>query len=128
MDEKFTFNGKRYKTVVSEEGNYHCNKCAFSCWEECPLVIPNCSRWAREDKKDVYFVEFKTNFDLITENPKKFAKLFIYMEIDDYVDDKGNYHISSRKWRSKLLDKATWNTGEEALEATLEYLNEEVKE
>ena len=54
MDERFTFNGKRYKTVVSGEEEHQCSKCAFSCWEECPLEVPNCSRYARQDKKCLF--------------------------------------------------------------------------
>lgn len=120
MNEKFTFNGKIYKAVPVKDGDSLCEKCAFNHFGECEYVaeIPECDSKMRDDGKDVYFVESKTNFDRITESPEALAKKVLYLVTDKYDD--------GTEWHSVLVNGG-WRTREEAVTATLKWLNMEAE-
>lgn len=59
-----------------------------------------------------------TNFDRITESPEALAEKVLYLVTDKYDD--------GTEWHSVLVNGG-WRTREEAVAATLEWLNEEVE-
>ena len=122
MKERFTLNGKLYKTVEVKNWEEHCEKCAFLLNNECENFnddIPRCEAVDREDGKNVYFLEVKTNFDHITESPEALAEESVYLVYDKYSD--------GTEWMSVFIN-GTWRSWEEAVAATLEWLKKEVEE
>lgn len=116
------FDGKIYKAVPVKDGDSHCEKCAFNHCGECEYVaeIPQCDRIARTDGKDVYFIETKTNFDRITESQEALAEQMVYSAFDEF-DGNEWFGITGNKIRESFKNK------EEAVAATLKWLNEEVE-
>lgn len=70
-----------------------------------------------------------TNFEKITESPEALAEFFVYAEVEDYFDDNRNYHVLSKAWLSKIIDDSVaFRTKEEAVAATIKWLNKEAEE
>ena len=123
MSERFTSNGKLYKTIEAKNWGEHCVKCAFLN-NECEKFnddIPRCEAVDREDRKNVYFLEVKTNFDLVAESPKDLAENLVYSHHDEFGSDE---------WFGVTGDgiRGSFKTRDEAVIATLEWLDKEVEE
>ena len=122
MKERINFDGKCYKTMILKPGANHCKKCAFKTYRECEYSprIPDCGADKRDDGNDVYFVEVKTIFDRITENPKVLAEQLVYSVYDEFY---------GCVWFGFTNDdmREVFKTKEEAIAATLEWLNKEVE-
>lgn len=118
----FTFDGKYYKTVALKNGEEHCEKCAFNECSECEYSpsIPACDADKREDGLNVYFVQLKTNFDRITESQEALAKQLVYSYYDEFDGDKW-FGVTGKGIRE------SFNTKEEAITATLKWLNMEAE-
>ena len=119
MSEKFVFDGKIYKAVPVKDGDSHCEKCAFDYCRECEYVpeIPECDSKMRDDGKDVYFVEARTNFDRITESPEAMAEKLVYSAWDGFHGYRWSGIVNGIRF--------AFNTKEEAITATLKWLNKE---
>lgn len=121
MKERFTLNGKLYKTVEAKNWEEHCEKCAFLLNNECEIFddIPRCEATERADGKNVYFLEVKTNFDQITESPEALAEQIVYHHHDEFNGDE---------WFGVTGDgiRESFKTREKAVIATLEWLGKEV--
>lgn len=121
MNERFVFDGRCYKTVALKSGENHCEKCAFNECRECEYssVIPYCDADKRNDGKNVYFVETKTNFDRITSGQKILAEQLVYHYYDEFNGDE---------WFGVTGDgiRESFKTREKAVIATLEWLGKEV--
>lgn len=116
MKERFTLNGKLYKTVEAKNWEEHCEKCAFLLNNECEIFddIPRCEATERADGKNVYFLEVKTNFDQITENPRALAEFLADIAFgkgcDDCPADNGKCDVKSchdtwLEWLNKEVEK-----------------------
>lgn len=119
MNERFVFDGRCYKTVALKSGENHCEKCAFNECRECEYspVIPYCDADKRNDGKNVYFVEAKTNFDRITSGQKILAEKLVYSVWDEF---------NGYRWTSTVIQCAYKRRGD-AVSATLEWLGKEVE-
>lgn len=122
MNEKFVFDGKIYKVIPVKDGEKHCEKCAFDKYRECEYVavIPECDSHMRDDGKDVYFIEARSNFDRITVSPEALAEQLVYHHYDEF---NGN------EWFGVTGDgiRESFKTRDEAVIATLEWLGKEVE-
>ena len=116
-ENKFIFEGKLYKAVPSVLRN--CDECDLRECCEYPDV-PNCASDYREDHRDVYFKQIKTNFESITNDPQTLAESIVY---SDYSD-------SGKLLWCGLVGKNSWkgfSSKEAAMEATINYFNDEAK-
>lgn len=123
MKERFTLNRKIYKTVEAKNWEEHCEKCAFLLNNECEIFddIPRCEAVDREDGKNVYFLEVKTNFDHITESPEALAEKLVYSSEDEWYGKQYMAIVGD--------DICEWfRTRDQAVSATLEWLKKEVEE
>lgn len=122
MNERFILDGETYKTVPVKDGEKHCGKCAFKGGGDCEYSpdIPDCDAEKREDRKDVYFVKVNTNFDRITGDPKILAEQLVYSHYDEFYGDV---------WFGVTGDgiRESFKTRDEAVIATLEWLEKEVE-
>lgn len=59
-----------------------------------------------------------TNFDQLTKSPEVLAEESVYVVYDKYSD--------GTEWMSVFIE-GTWRSREEAVDATLEWLNKEVE-
>lgn len=123
MQERFTLNGKLYKTVECKNSEEHCEKCAFLLNNECESFnddIPRCEATERADGKNVYFLEVKTNFDHITESQEALAERLVYSAWDG---------LNGTMFSGIVSDgiRYAYKTREEAVAATLEWLKKEVE-
>lgn len=121
MKERFALNGKLYKTVECKSSEEHCEKCAFLLNNECESFnddIPRCEAIDREDGKNVYFLEVKTNFDHITESPEALAEQLVYSAWDG---------LNGTMFSGIVSDgiRHAYKTREEAVASTLEWLKKE---
>lgn len=124
MQERFTLNGKLYKTVECKNSEEHCEKCAFLLNNECESFnddIPRCEATERADGKNVYFLEVKTNFDKITVSPETLAEQMLYLGWDGRIG-----RFFSGIARNGI--RHAYKTREEAVSVTLEWLKKEVEE
>ena len=82
-------------------------------------MIPYCDADKRNDGKNVYFVETKTNFDRITSGQKILAEQLVYHYYDEFNGDE---------WFGVTGDgiRESFKTREKAVIATLEWLGKEV--
>lgn len=124
MKERFTLNGKLYKTVECKNSEEHCEKCAFLLNNECENFnddIPRCEAIDRKDGKNVYFLEVKTNFDHITESPEALAEKLVYSSEDEWYGKQYMAIVGD--------DICEWfRTRDQAVAATLEWLKKEKEE
>lgn len=124
MKDRFTLNGKLYKTVECKSSEEHCEKCAFLLNNECENFnddIPRCEAIDRKDGKNVYFLEVKTNFDKITVSPEALAEQLVYSAWDGF-----NGTLFSGIASDGI--RYSYKTREEAVAVTLEWLKKEVEE
>lgn len=116
-ENKFIFEGKLYKAVSSVPGKTNCDECDLK--EDCQsLDVPDCTSSYREDHRDVYFKEIKTNFESVTIDPQTLAESIVY---SDYSD-------SGKLLWCGLVGKNSWKgfpTKEAAIEVTISYFNKE---
>ena len=122
MNEMFSFCGKIYKTVTFNGTEKHCENCVFRKNMECEMSsdIPYCDKAYREDGKDVYFVEAKTNFDKLTENSEILANNIVYFKNDENY--KGHWYGLTGYGVHESFDSKN-----DALKATIDFLNSETK-
>lgn len=123
MKERFTLNGKLYKTVECKSSEEHCEKCAFGKYRECEYVavIPECDSYMRDDGKDVYFIEARSSFDRITVSPEALAEQLVYHHYDEFNGDE---------WFGVTGDgiRESFKTRKESVTVTLEWLKKEKEE
>lgn len=118
-ENKFIFEGKLYKVVPSVPGKTNCDECDLRgvCYDP---DMPYCTSDHREDHRDVYFKEIKTNFESVTIDPQTLAESIVY---SDYSD-------SGKLLWCGLVGKNSWkgfSSKEAAMEATISYFNKELE-
>lgn len=121
---EFLFEGKKYRAVPEQQGKkLKCDLCAFGKTHECIRFdsFPSCSERFRKDKRSVYFEEVTINFDRIAESPEALAEQMVYSAFDEF-DGEEWFGITGNKIRESFKNK------EEAVAATLKWLNDEVEE
>ena len=116
MNERFVFDGRCYKTVALKSGENHCEKCAFNELRECEYspVLPYCDADKRNDGQNVYFVEAKTNFDIITASPEALSEFIMRTlgnececnrcPVDD-CDGSDDCVLLFKEWLGKEVEK-----------------------
>ena len=120
----FVFEDVPYRAeAVKPNVRNKCNKCVFKEKRECGFWrdIPYCSAECRDDGRSVVFVKATTNFDRIAESPEALAKQMVYSAFDEF-DGEEWFGITGNKIRESFKNK------EEAVTATVKWLNEEVEE